>query len=120
MRKQSRGQRGGQWCGCWHLELIHKGQVRFQTEDKGSPSWFITLKALVIQKHYQGWINGSIKGKLRTQFQEEPKNRFKEVQELDEGPLDIRNIFRITRLGGAVLEGALPGPADVLNKPMDQ
>jgi len=38
--------------GFWHLENIHKGNLHFNLEEKGKPSQFITLKALLIQKTY--------------------------------------------------------------------
>jgi hypothetical protein len=39
--------------GLWHLENIHKGNVHFNVEEKGKPSRFITLKAMLIQKTYK-------------------------------------------------------------------
>ena len=39
--------------GCWHLENIHNGNVHFDLEERQKPSRFITLKALLIQKHFQ-------------------------------------------------------------------
>lgn len=38
--------------GLWHLEHIHPGNVHFMMEEKGQPSRFIILKALLIQKFY--------------------------------------------------------------------
>jgi hypothetical protein len=38
--------------GLWHLENQHKGNVHFTMEEPRSPSRFITLKALVILKHF--------------------------------------------------------------------
>ena len=40
--------------GLWRLENIHKGNVHFDLEEKGKPSRFITLKAMFIQKTYNG------------------------------------------------------------------
>lgn len=38
--------------GFWRLENIHKGNLHFDMEEKGKPSRFITMKALLIQKAY--------------------------------------------------------------------
>jgi len=46
--------------GLWHLENIHKGNVHFNLEEKGQPSRFITLKALLIFK-YASEITGDNK-----------------------------------------------------------
>lgn len=39
--------------GFWNLELEHRGAVHFPLETRGLPSRFVTLKALVILKHFQ-------------------------------------------------------------------
>lgn len=39
--------------GFWNLELEHRGAVHFPLETRGSHSRFVTLKALVILKHFQ-------------------------------------------------------------------
>jgi hypothetical protein len=39
--------------GFWNLELEHRGAVHFPLETRGSPSRFVTLKALVVLKHFQ-------------------------------------------------------------------
>jgi hypothetical protein len=43
--------------GFWYLENIHPGNRHFPMEAKGEPSRFITLKALIVRRIYQGSVS---------------------------------------------------------------
>ncbi len=38
--------------GFWNLELVHKGALHFPLEERGMPSRFLTLKALIVLQYF--------------------------------------------------------------------